>query len=199
VRLPDGTFAIAYPAPASGDLWDDSGIVVNFMSGPTSTTVVRAPVGLVYRLSAAALSDGSVAVGYTLATGKGDGELFGVSVVRRDQTVVGLPSPQASAQVLTWGPKVVGMDDGFLVAWTTSPDEMPADVVTLHLAAWDIHGLEGPTVERTIPGQPMGDIDVAYSKEDRSLHAVWRRPASGAPGPLGRVVHQRWVCGPGMN
>jgi len=198
VRIPGSGHAIAYPAPASGDLWDDSGVVVDFMEGSSVKAHVRATVGLPDRVSAAALADGAVAIAYTLAAGNADGSLFRLAIVRADQSVIGLPSPQAGYDTLGWGPKLISMDDGFIAAWTSAPQESPGYVVTLHIAAWDTDGSQGASVEQVFPGMPPSEtFDVAYSKEDRSLHAVWS-PVWGSPDPMDRVLHQRWVCGPGI-
>ncbi len=199
--LAGGGFALVFPAPASGDLWDDSGIVVNYYDpGATQPyAFARAAVGLPNRVAAAPLADHSVLVAYTLADGYApDNALLRLAVVHEDTTWDPVTAIYQSDETLAWGPKLVPMDDGVLLAWSTAPKESPGYVVTLHIWSFDPDGAQGSSVDVELPGMPPSEtFDVAYAEVDRSLHAVWS-PVWGVEDKVDRVLHQRWVCGVGI-
>jgi hypothetical protein len=205
--VPHATIAIArwkqgvvaaVPVTASGDSWDDSGIMVGFFASPDATwpptNTTRIVVGMPERISLAPLPDGSVVVAY----GKTPTEsLFGAVRVTEDgeQTFLGRPSlPHDGYTNLGAGPLVTAFDDGVAIAWTSfgTPNQ---SVVRLRLALSDGYSWinDGVAYDRENYGmRPDSTFALGASDVDRALHLAWEVPGTGAIGPV--IRRQRFVC-----
>lgn len=197
-----GGFQVAFPAIASGDAWDDSGIIVQFYTGwlHTPAASVRASVGLPDRLSLAALRDGSAIVAFT-RPGEGSDPAappFHLVHVQQENKYEQLPDPNPDGALLAFGPRIVAAEEGFALVWTTTDPNAPNPSATLHLQLVGPDGSYGSGITRSLaPLSADGRIDVAYGRTDRSLHVVWS-PESGMDPQPDRVLYQRWVCGVGI-
>jgi hypothetical protein len=197
-----GGTVIAFPATASGDLWDDSGIVVEFFApgAQQSKARVRATVGLPQRLSVAALRDGSAMIAYTLVGQESDPLAipFHMARVYADGKHEQLPDPMTDGQMIAFGPKVVAAQDGVALLWTTQDPNAPNPTSTMYVALVGPDGSYAAQTTRTLSAVGSNErFDLAYSDVDRAVHVVWS-PVSGLqPGP-DRVLYQRYVCGMGI-
>ena len=197
-----GGYQVAFPAPASGDVWDDSGVVVQFYgwASHSPTQTVRASIGLPARLSLAALRDGSAMIAFTLPGEDADPKAppFHFVRVNADGKSELLPDPMSDGARLAFGPRVVAAEEGFALLWTTSNPDAPNPEVTMHLSVVGPDGSWANEVTRTLA--PLGSderMDVGYSEVDHALHVVWS-PESGMDASPDRVMYQRYVCGVGI-
>jgi hypothetical protein len=194
-----GGFIMAFPVVASGDLTDDSGILVDFLkpqaSGYKPYKRTRLAVSLPSRISLAALDDGSAIVAYR---GQWDdapksAPLFRVQRVYPDGKVVKVSSLATYfSDPLGSGPHVVPFDNGYLVAWTTiNPTTNGGG--TLHAQIYSSQNMRRQLYEQPLDAIIATDrLAVAYADVDRSLHLAWS--AMGADG-YSRIHRQRMICG----
>lgn len=196
-RWEDG-YVVAVPAPASGDLWDDSGFVVDFFATSKAAfepdAQVRVTSGLPSRLAVAGLADGTAVAAFVPESGSPSGiQLFKVGV---DNNVTSLPALPDDEGALGAGPQLAAFDDGFAVAWSTTGGP-GTNSVTLHLWVLTASGqlVAGWAYDET--GMTGSDrIELDSVGIDRSLSLVWNVPSTGAIGS--RVRRQRLVCRSGV-
>jgi hypothetical protein len=204
-RRGDQGFVMAAPAPATGDFWDDSGVLVWFFSSwepafaPTS--MVRVVVGAPERVAVAALRDGTAVVIYATPDGaspQGAGLPRSVRVWPdgKQAKLPDLQLPSDGYTELRAGPRVVAFDDGFAAVFTRYPYESPGPVPDKLMVAvgdgsnW---GGTGRTWETKLgAASPSRGLAIGASEVDRTLHLAWELPSSGG---IGAGIHrQRLVC-----
>jgi len=191
-------FVYAYPATASGDLWDDSGLIFSFFSTVDyveEPQTVRVTVGMPRRANIATLADGSVVAAYVSEVEYGP--LFRLVRVWADgswEELLDPPQPGVE-ETLGSGPVVAPFEDGFAVAWTSMPIESPSAMgwprVLVRTGAelsnevmWGGDVVQGLT--------PSDAIALAYGRVDRTLHLAWSRDTTG----LATLDRQRLVLRP---
>jgi hypothetical protein len=196
-----GGFVEVAPAPAAGDLWDDSGIRACFhTTGQSEPACRRLPVGYPSRMSIAAIWDDTAVVAYAgfwdsapPASGP-----FRIERVSSDGAGTQISNLIVADGSLAFGPLVVPFDNGFAVAWTTVKNKTGKGGA-IHLRLFHV----SPSGNTTHPGQgeltqavpdlrASDRLGLAYAHTDRSLHLVWS--TNGSDG-LSRVYRQRLICG----
>ncbi len=197
-RWQDG-FVYAYPVTATGDAWDDSGIMVEFheSANPNGEPVkVRLTVGMPRRASVATLRDGSVVVAHRRA-GDDLGPPFRLARAWADGTWEELTDPPQTGvdETLGSGPVIVPFEDGFAVAWTSMPFEAPT------AEGWprafvrvggDLSYEQWWSSSAVMGLGPSDLIALSYGVVDRSLHLAWSRNTGG----LSTIERQRLVVLP---
>lgn len=192
-------FAVAVPVPASGDLWDDSGIALHLIADtaprfePSST--VRLDVGFPTRLSIAALEDDSVVVAYR---GQWDGAppggaQFRIERVAADGTRTKVSTIQTYVgDPIGAGPVVVPFDrQGYVVGWTTVAPG--ASGGALHLQIYRAKNTRASHYTQVVPGLRSTDqLALAYAETDRSLHVAFSVQDSAG---WSHIYRNRLVCG----
>jgi hypothetical protein len=192
-------FVVAAPVPATGDVWDDSGVAIHWLADaeprfePTST--VRMAVSLPTRLSIAVLEDDSVVVAYR---GQWDGAppstpLFRMERVTADGTRTKVSTIQTcGGDPLGAGPIVVPFDRGYAVGWTTVAGGAASG--TLHVQLYKgTHNTRKMHLEQTISGLRTSDrLALAYAETDRSLHVAFSLQDSNG---WSRIHRTRLICG----
>ncbi len=195
-------FAYLFPVTASGDVWDDSGLMVQFHDSAKNPTedppVVRLTVGMPRRAGIATLRDGSVVVAYAKVDTEPEGPpLFRLLRVRPTGEWDPLPDPPQPAlgEDLGAGPVIVPFEDGFGVGWTSIPAESPGPVAWPRVMVRTGEALdhEEMWVGDAVQGmQPSDAIALAYGRVDRTLHVAWTRSSTG----LSTIERQRLIVRP---
>ncbi len=202
-RWGDG-IVIAASVPASGDLWDDTGINVFFIADPRDTTLskhVRLPVGQTLDGDVTALADGMVIVGYRPSHPTESRYPYRLVSVLPDGTHEELPAIDVGVATSPGPLSLVPFEKGFASVFSairgTSPDFIPG---FLTISVRDAKGamIVSPILEEAPDlrtGVPLG---VAFSAADRALHVAWTRRRGGTTSSTAQVLRQRFVCrGPG--
>lgn len=197
-RWKDG-FVLAASVPASGDLFDDTGINVWFVADPSAITLekhVRLAVGQTTGGDVVALADGTVVVGYQPSPSTLPRYPYELVSVQLDGTTKELPKIDVGVAESPGPLSLVPFDAGFVAAFSAVrpalPDYVPG-FVTVSMRDATGAMIVSPILEdapdlRT--GVPLG---VAFSAADRALHVAWTRAPEG-PSASMQIVRQRFVC-----
>jgi hypothetical protein len=184
-------FYLAYPSPA-GDRYAGNEIAVSTVDWNSTTPQPTAMGPLVRpeRFSFAALRDGSTAYAWVDASDTQTGSSFSRMICTG--AVCELFSTQPATGTLGFGPKIIAVEEGYAVLWTTyQPGGEP--IATLHI---DLHSRTSVRTEftRSIPNIAAEDwIGFAYGPVDRSLHIAWS-PTIGRDPKGAHVYYQRLIC-----
>ena len=190
-----GGYVFVAPTPASGDLYDDSGVGVWF--APLGATRLDDKPKTILTIgdqevSVAALSDGSAVLAYTSDPRAPGPVTFHLTRVMPDGSQRPLPpetTERVDGPVL---PSLVAREDGFAMAWISSVAS-PADGTVMHVALRTRDALGGPamTVRWSVDGaDPKSRPELVYAPVDGTLHALW---TGGSPS---RIYRERLICPP---
>jgi hypothetical protein len=191
-------FVYAHPAIASGDLWDDSGLMLSFFSTvefDEEPQTVRVTVGMPRRATIATLADGSVVAAYVPEVEYGP--TFRLVRVWADgswEELFDPPQPGAE-EMLGSGPVVAPFEDGFAVAWTSMPIESPGQMGWPRVLVRTGEQLSNEVMwggDAVLGLTPSDAIAMTYGRVDRTLHLAWSRDTTG----LATLDRQRLVLRP---
>jgi hypothetical protein len=189
-------FALVASVGASGDLFDDSGILAWFVSDPSATSLpkpVRMNLGQSNGGDVVGLSDGSIVVAYMPETSPPRAP-YALVKVTPDGTVKALPAADLGVAIMPSPPRLAPFEAGFVLVYSaqtaTAPDYVPG---FLTIKPHDAAGEEivSGVIEDAIDLRNDDPIAVAFSAADRALHVAW---STTEPDGRVRVMHQRFVC-----
>ncbi|MEO7092151.1 MAG: hypothetical protein ABI175_02795 [Polyangiales bacterium] len=190
-----GGYVFVAPTPATGDLWDDSGVGIWF-APLGATRIDDKPKTIVaigdQDVALTALSDGSAVIAYASDPRAPGPATFHLLRIMPDGSQVILP-PETSERVdAPVVPALVAREDGFALAWIASVPS-PADGVVMHVALRTRDGLGGPASVLRWPiegADPTSRPELLYAPIDGTLHVLW---TEGSPS---RVYRERLTCPP---
>jgi hypothetical protein len=190
-----GGYVFVAPTPATGDLWDDSGVGVWF--APLSATKLdEKPKTIVaignQDVSIVALSDGSAVIAYPNDPRDTARASFHLVRVMPDGSQIKLP-PETSERVDSpVVPALAAHEDGFAMAWIAALAS-PADGTIMHVSVRTADGLGPSSSVLRWPvdaADPKSRPELVYAPVDGTLHVLW---TEGSPS---RVYRERITIPP---